>query len=77
MHALPQTQLRKILALPVAERLRLVQAIWESLDREPEAPSLTAGQRRLLDQRLDALLANPDDLLTWDEVKAGLDLRSP
>ncbi len=77
MHALPQPQLRKILALPVRERLRLVEAIWESLDREPEAPPLTASQRRLLDQRLDAFLANPNDLLTWDEVKAGLDQRSP
>ncbi len=77
MHALPQPQLRKILALPVRERLRLVEAIWESLDREPEAPPLTASQRRLLDQRLDAFLANPDDLLTWDEVKAGLDQRGP
>ncbi len=72
MHTLPQTQLQKILTLPVRERLRLVEAIWESLGSEPEVPPLTDGQRRLLDQRLDAFLANPDDLLTWDEVKAGL-----
>lgn len=72
MRALPQAQLQEILTLPVPERLRVAEAIWESLEGEPAAFPLTDEQRQLLDRRLDAFLADPDDVLTWDEVKAGL-----
>ncbi len=75
MLTLPQAQFQDILTLPVRERIRLAEALWESLGSEPEAFALNDDQRRLLDQRLDASLANPDDLLTWDEVKAGLGQR--
>ena len=76
MHTLPQAQFQEILTLPVSERLRLAEALWESLSSEPDAFPLSDDQRRLLDQRLDACLANPDDLLTWDEIKAGLGQRN-
>jgi putative addiction module component (TIGR02574 family) len=72
MRTLPQAQLQEILALPVSERLRLAEALWQSLEGEPEVFHLTDGQRQLLDRRLDAFLANPDDVLSWDEVKASL-----
>jgi len=54
--------------LSVADRLRVVEAVWNSLDAEPDAPALSPEQRAELDRRLDDLEAHPDKLLTWDQV---------
>ncbi len=56
----------KLLSVP--ERLKVVEAVWDSLTDEtaPAPPSLE--QRAELDRRLDAYEANPDDTLTWDQV---------
>ena len=43
-----------VLRLPVAERIRLVEDIWDSIAAVPEAVPLTAAQRRELDRRLEA-----------------------
>ena len=58
---------RTVLALPADERRELAEALWESLEREPEP--LPEWQRRLLDERLAALEANPEDGRPWDEVE--------
>ena len=51
-----------------------LQEIRELPVPEPEetAPPLTEALRAVLDERLDAYLANPDDTLTWPELKARL-----
>lgn len=50
------------------ERLDLIERLWESLSRQPEAISLTGAQRQDLDHRLDELERDGPDGLTWDEV---------
>ena len=50
----------EILALPVAERVRLVEAIWDSIASVPEALPLTQWQMEELDRRLNEFEANPD-----------------
>jgi len=60
----------EILALPVAERVRLVEAVWDSISTVPEALSLTDWQRRELDQRLAELESNPDAGASLEEVFA-------
>jgi len=52
----------------------ILHAIREISVSEPEetAPPLTATLKAILDQRLDAFLANPDDTVTWPELKAKL-----
>jgi putative addiction module component (TIGR02574 family) len=45
--------------LPVEERLRLVEDIWESIREHPEALPLTDAQREELDRRLSAHEADP------------------
>jgi putative addiction module component (TIGR02574 family) len=50
----------------------LAEALWQSLERESDVFPLNDGQRQLLDRRLDAFLANSDDVLSWEEVKASL-----
>jgi len=45
--------------LPVAERIRLVEAIGDSIAAAPEAAALTDAQMRELDRRLDAFHRDP------------------
>lgn len=40
--------------LPVEERIKMVEDIWDSIAADQNALTLTAEQRVLLDQRLDA-----------------------
>jgi putative addiction module component (TIGR02574 family) len=54
--------------LPVDERLRVVEAVWDSIADDSIPPSLSPEQRAELDRRLDAYEANPENVLTWDEV---------
>ncbi len=61
---------RELLQLPVCERLRLVEAIWESIAECPEQLDLTEDQREELDRRLEAYRKDPDAGSPWAEVKA-------
>jgi putative addiction module component (TIGR02574 family) len=56
--------------LPVADRLALLEEIWDSIAAAPEELPLTESQKQLLDRRLADLNANPDNVLTWEEIKA-------
>jgi len=60
----------EVLALPVAERLRLVETIWDSIAEVPEALELTKAQEAELDSRLDAYRKDPAAGSPWPEVKA-------
>jgi putative addiction module component (TIGR02574 family) len=61
-----------VLSLPPEDRLKVVEAVWDSFPEQPVAP--TREQQAELNRRIDALEAAPDDLLTWEEVLD--DLRS-
>jgi putative addiction module component (TIGR02574 family) len=61
-----------ILKLSVAERLQLVEDIWDSIAAEPGAITLSQEQREELDRRLADHEANLGAGRSWDEVKARL-----
>jgi len=65
-----QELVAEILALPVAERVRLVEAIWDSISAVPEALPMTEWQKQELDRRLAEFEANPDEGATLEEVFA-------
>ena len=65
--------LDQALQLPVAERIELVQAIWDSIVSESGAVPVTAEQRAELDRRLADAEANPDAEKPWSEVRSSLD----
>lgn len=67
-----QELVAEILALPVAERVRLVEAIWDSISAVPEALPLTQWQKEALDRRLAEYEADPDSGSTLEEVFARL-----
>ncbi len=58
--------------LSVAERIILVEEIWDSITSELEPLELTEAQRRELDRRLDSYQACPEEGSSWEEVKTRL-----
>lgn len=56
--------------LSVAERLTLVQDIWNSLEEDIERMPLNEEERTVLQLRLDDDEAHPDDILAWETIKA-------
>lgn len=63
--------LQSIEQLSVAERIQLVEDIWDTIARAPESLDLTEGQRDELDTRLKA----HDQAVvgsSWDDVKSRL-----
>ena len=64
--------LNEIKALSIADRIRIVQDILESIAAEQAYPDLTTAQKRELDRRITDYEANPDDVMTWQEIKASI-----
>jgi putative addiction module component (TIGR02574 family) len=68
------TTLNQIIALSIQDRIRLVQAILDSIATDQDYLDLTDSQKQELDRRIDDYEANPDNVMTWEEVKASLSL---
>jgi len=58
--------------LSVADRLILVEELWDSI---AAATPLTDAQRAELDRRLADHEANPDDVVSWEEVQSSITAR--
>jgi putative addiction module component (TIGR02574 family) len=56
--------------LSVAERIILVEQIWDSIAAEQSAIPLTPAQAAELDRRLEAHRKSPHEGASWEEVKA-------
>lgn len=66
------TTLNEIVSLNIEERILLVQAIWDSIAAEQAYGDLTEQQKKQLDCRIDDYELNPDNVLTWEEIKASV-----
>jgi putative addiction module component (TIGR02574 family) len=55
--------------LSPAEKLQLVEDLWDDLAATPEAVPVRDWQKAELDRRKANLKKNPASALTWDEVK--------
>jgi len=67
--------LNEITTLSIEDRIHLVQAIWDTIATEQAYPDLTAAQKQELDHRISDYEANPNDVLTWEEIKAAIKKR--
>ena len=63
------TKAADILELSVAERIQMVEDIWDSIAFVPEAVPLSEEQKKELDRRLEAYHRNPDAGSPWVEVR--------
>ena len=64
--------LAEILKLPAEERLRLVELIWESLAATPSTVPLGDAHRAAIDEELAEHRKSPNDVLTIEQVLAGV-----
>ncbi len=68
----PKSTLHDMQAWPLDQQADFILQAWENLADQGWQPEITEEFAAELDRRLAALDANPDSLLTWDEVKARL-----
>jgi putative addiction module component (TIGR02574 family) len=66
------TTLDQIKTLDLNDRIQLVQAIWDSIADEQDYPELTNEEKQEFDRRIAEHDADPDNVLTWEEVKASI-----
>jgi putative addiction module component (TIGR02574 family) len=59
----------EILKLSVAERIQLVEEIWDSIAADPDSLAMADEQIDELDRRLDKAAANPGQGRPWSEVR--------
>lgn len=55
--------------LSPAEKLQLIEDLWDDLTKTPEDVPVHAWQVEEIERREANLTANPASALTWDQVK--------
>lgn len=55
--------------LPVDERARLVEELWDEVARELEQRPVSEGERRLLDERIRQHQETPTDVEAWETAR--------
>ena len=64
--------LEEIRKLSVAERLELVEDVWDSIVAESEALPVPESHRQELARRRQEHRDHPEDVVAWEEVRAQL-----
>jgi putative addiction module component (TIGR02574 family) len=68
----PMTALLENIRQSVAERLQLLEDIWDGILEDEAVPPLSDAQRAEIDRRLEAYDANPDSGRPWSQVRERL-----
>lgn len=68
--SLTPSEIRK---LSVAERILIVEEIWDSIAAEQETVQVTEAQKAELDRRLASCDASPNKGKSWEEIKRRLE----
>ena len=69
-NAMKALSVAEILELPIEERIRLVELIWDSIAAVPEAVTLPEEWKAELERRLAEFEADPEAGSPWDEVRS-------
>lgn len=64
--------LAQILKLSVPQRIKLAQAVWDSVVQFPKSLRITESEREELDRRLQSYYNDPQTSIPWSKVKAKL-----
>lgn len=65
-----QAVLTQVESWSVEDRLRLMEQIWDGLLDQGHEPGLSEAQVAEIDRRLAEDDAAPDDVVSWEQVKA-------
>ena len=68
-------ELRKLQALPVSEKLMLVEFLWQSIGESTDEPEVSDAEKRELDSRLARFERDPSRAMTLDQFDALLKAR--
>ncbi len=63
-----------LLKLAIPERLAIAEELWASVAFEREREPAHDAEKKFVNTRLQAYLANPSGTVTWSAVKKGLGL---
>jgi putative addiction module component (TIGR02574 family) len=63
------TQVAEILQLSVAERVLIVEEIWDSIANNPEELTLSESEKTELNKRLENYEKNPNEGISWETLK--------
>ena len=64
-----ETTLELLLKLPRAERIQLVEDLWDSIASEDSELPVQDTKRDILRRRKERFLAHPSSGRPWDQVK--------
>ena len=59
--------------LSVAERILIVEEIWDSVAAEQGSLQVTGAQKTELDKRIASFDESPDEGKSWEEIKRRLE----
>jgi putative addiction module component (TIGR02574 family) len=68
-------ELPQVMALSTAEKLELIDELWESITPELDQADVSDEEKGLLDERWEKHLANPEAALTLEQLKAAVAAR--
>lgn len=66
------TQVAEIFELSIAERIQIVEDIWDSISNAPEELVLSEAEKSVLDERLESYRQNPEEGVEWETLKKNL-----
>ena len=55
--------------LSQSERIQLAEKLWDSVAENQDSLEITAAQKAVLEERLEAYQKSPNEGSTWEEVK--------
>lgn len=58
--------------LPVAQKIQIMEAIWEDLRDRVEASEIPEGLKKVLDRRRERVREGEVHLVDWDRVKSSI-----
>ena len=64
--------MEQALALPLEERRRLMLDLWQTVEAEAPVEPILEDERRLLDERIEAAEARPEEVEPWAQVRERL-----
>jgi putative addiction module component (TIGR02574 family) len=62
--------LAEIRSMSPEERIQLIQAIWDTIAEDQSQLDLSDAQKKDLTRRIAELDADPNNVLTWEQIKA-------
>ncbi len=63
-------EIEQLRELPIAERIQLVEDLWDTVAADSSQIQLSPAQMEELDRRLDRFELHPNEGVAWSSLKA-------